>query len=110
VSPNGATNGPISGAVGEVRSVTPFRLQVGGDLAETVDYRHGLEARLPFAMDRGHRDTHPVVPHDRLGGVAVQGDHHERAVARRDVGALVGSSRMATSRACSGSTHPARST
>ena len=52
VSPNGATNGPISErVVSEVRGVdAPFHFQVGGDPAETVDYRHGLEARLPFAI------------------------------------------------------------
>ena len=49
---DGATNGPISErVVSEVRGVdAPFRFQVGGDPAETVDYRHGLEARLPFAI------------------------------------------------------------
>jgi RND superfamily putative drug exporter len=52
VSPDGETNGPISErVVSEVRGVdAPFRFQVGGDPAETVDYRHGLESRLPFAI------------------------------------------------------------
>ena len=92
MSPAGATNGPTSErVVGEVRAVdAAFRFQVGGDPAETVDYRHGLEARLPFARDRGHRDVRPAVPDDRLGRRADQGGGHEHAVSLgASFGALV---------------------
>jgi RND superfamily putative drug exporter len=52
VSPEGATNGPISErVVDEIRGLhAPFEFQVGGDPAETVDFRNAVHDRLPFAI------------------------------------------------------------
>jgi putative drug exporter of the RND superfamily len=52
VSAAGETNGPISERVVEdVRELdAPFGFEVGGDPAETVDFRAALRERLPFAF------------------------------------------------------------
>jgi RND superfamily putative drug exporter len=52
VTAAGATNGPIAERlVGEIRDLeAPFGFQVGGDPAETVDFRDALRERLPWAI------------------------------------------------------------
>jgi RND superfamily putative drug exporter len=52
VSATGVSNGPgAQRLVGEIRDVgAPFTYQVGGDPAETVDYRHSVSSRLPLAL------------------------------------------------------------
>jgi putative drug exporter of the RND superfamily len=52
VTAEGASNGPISERVVEdVRELSaPFRFDVGGDPAETVDFRDAVRGRLPIAI------------------------------------------------------------
>jgi putative drug exporter of the RND superfamily len=52
VAPKGETNGPIAERiVTAVRNThAPFRVQVGGDPAETVDFRNSIKDRLPAAI------------------------------------------------------------
>jgi RND superfamily putative drug exporter len=52
IAAEGATNGPISErVVNEVRGLdAPFNVRVGGDPAETVDFRAALVRRLPYAI------------------------------------------------------------
>jgi RND superfamily putative drug exporter len=52
ISAEGATNGPTSErVVNEVRGLdTPLEVRVGGDPAETVDFRESLVRRLPYAV------------------------------------------------------------
>ncbi|MET1002801.1 MAG: MMPL family transporter [Acidimicrobiia bacterium] len=52
VSATGVSNGPdAQRLVGEIRDLgAPFTYRVGGDPAETVDFRHSVSSRLPLAL------------------------------------------------------------
>ena len=87
VSATGVSNGPdAQRLVGEIRDLgAPFTYRVGGDPAETVDFRHSVLSRLRSPRHRRGHHLRPAVPHDRIGAPAAEGDRDERSFARRHV-------------------------